>query len=116
VAGWPRPAALAGEDPIEGDRNPAIAIVEKKSDGQGPVLEVPGQLSRLLGYPGGGRVRRAARQVDLSGPHLEEEQDEDRAQECRLHYEEVAGQHLLLIVPAEGTPGDDAAGALGRRW
>ncbi len=72
---------------------------------QRPVLQAPAELAGLLRDPGGGRVARAAREVDPPGPVLDEEQDVHGLQEEGLHGEEVARQELIPVAAQEAAPG-----------
>jgi hypothetical protein len=60
------------------------------------------------------RVLRTAGQMHLACPQLDKEQDVQRLHGCRFDADEIAGQHLLLVVPEQGAP--IAAFTPLRRW
>ena len=101
--------ALAREDGVEARRELGILIADEEPDGWGAIVDLPTQVTGLLGHPCGGWVRRAAGQMDPACPQFDEEEHVDRAQEERLDREEVASEDLRAILPPEGVPGTAAA-------
>ena len=82
--------------------------IRKRNDAR-PLLECPGELARLLGDPGAGRVRGAAGEVDAAAAELDEEEHVQPLQRDRLDGEEVDREHALRLRPQEGTPGQPRA-------
>jgi len=96
--------ALGAEDLIECGGELGVAIMEQELRREGAVLELPGQVPRLLGHPLGGRVVGAAGEVDAAAADLDEEEDVELGHADRIDDEEVAGQHLVGVLADEGLP------------
>src|SRR6266487_2747102 len=94
--------ALAPEDLVEGGGELAVVVVDQEAH----PLEHAGkaEIARLLGYPGAGRVGRAARQVDLAVSEFDEEEHVEAAQRDRVDREEVARQHARSLLAEEVAP------------
>ena len=73
----------------------AVSIVDQEPH----PLEDTGEaeVAGLLGDPGAGRVRRAAREVDAAAFEFDEEQDVEAAERERLNSEEIAGEHARRL-------------------
>ena len=103
---------LGREHRVEGRRELGVAIVDEEAGRRARLLQRPGEVARLLGDPGGGRVGGAAGEMDPPGADLEEEQDVQGLEEERLDGEEVAGQHGIAVPGEELPPGAAALAAL----
>jgi hypothetical protein len=70
------------------------------------------EVAHLLGYPGAGRVGRAACQVDAPALELDEEEHIEAAQRDRLDGEEITGEHAGSLLTKELAPlGPERLGA-----
>jgi hypothetical protein len=107
------PHPFAGEDLVKSRRKLGISIAEQEAGADLSSLEAPGQVAGLLGDPGGGRMSRAATQVDAPAPDFEEEQHVKLLEPGCLHRKEVNGQNLLGMLVNEVAPAE--AGAPGSR-
>jgi hypothetical protein len=96
---------LTGEHGVERGRELGVAIAEELRRPPARRLQRPRQVARLLGHPGGRRVRGATGEEDAARLHLQEEQNEDHLQADGLHDEEVARQQPGGVRPQEGGPG-----------
>ena len=87
--------------------------MDEEADGpRFAVLQVPGELARLLGDPGVVGGDGAAGEVHAARAELDEKEYVQSLQEDRVHREEVTGDGVLPIVAEERAPG--ALAALGR--
>src|SRR5215472_8243194 len=99
--------AFGSKDGIEGGWEVAIPIVDQKARlDLLPLLELPGQVPRLLGGPGSARVLGAGSEQDASAGQLQEEQDVEALQEDGVHREVVAGQDGPAVSLHETAPGE----------
>src|SRR5205814_6544286 len=64
----------------------------------------PAQLTGLLRNPNCVRMYGKISQMHPPGPEFDEEQDIHGLQRRRFNGEEIAGQHLLFVVPQKGAP------------
>ncbi|MGO8870298.1 MAG: hypothetical protein ACLQPH_02655 [Acidimicrobiales bacterium] len=99
------PDALGAEDLIEGSRELGIPVTDQELDRSSTFCEFVGQVPGLLNDPGSGRVFRDARDVNLQGVELDEEQDVELSEKDSVGGEEVARQHgrglgLQELLPA----------------
>src|SRR3954454_10583018 len=78
--------------------------MDQKADWRMPLFELPHELARLLRDPMLVGMRCAAREMDLTAAELDEHQNVERFQEACFYREEIAGQHLILIVGEELPP------------
>ena len=78
-----------------------------------PVLQLPGQVPRLLDDPCPARAVGAAREVDAMAAELDPEQHVELGQPYGIHHEEVNRQDLIGVLTNEFTPGTLASA---RRW
>jgi hypothetical protein len=62
------------------------------------------EVAGLLGDPGAGRVRRAAREVDAAAFEFDEEQDVEAAERERLNSEEITGEHARRLPAKKRRP------------
>jgi hypothetical protein len=67
--------ALAAEDLVEGGRELGVTITEQMPCSEIAILELPGQVARLLDNPGAGGMVGAAGLVDATAADLDEQQD-----------------------------------------
>src|SRR5689334_20474814 len=65
--------ALAGEDLVEGRREPGVAIPDQEAEGPGSVAHVHDQVAGLLSGPGAIGLDRDAEDVHVPGGHLHNE-------------------------------------------
>ena len=93
------------EDLVEGGTELGVTISEQELDLQAPILQLPGQVPRLLGRPGAGRLAGTASQVNPSAADLDKEEDVEPGQPDCVHGEEVAGQDLVGVLVHELAPG-----------
>ena len=108
--------AFRGEDRIEAGRELAVAIPDEEAEGVTiRFLQLPAELARLLGDPGGIRGRGAAREVQPPRAELDEDEDIQPLQEERVHGEEVAGEQLVAVLREEGAPRCAPAPGSGRQ-
>ena len=70
-----------------------------------PVLELPGQVPRLLHHLRSGRTVGAAGQMDATAAHLDEEQHVEPGQPDRVDDEEVDREQLVGVLMDELAPG-----------
>src|SRR5215472_6357790 len=73
------------------------------------VLQLPGQIPRLLHHPLAGGMGGHPGEVNAAAADLNEEEDVEQAQPDRVHGEEVAGQDLVGVLVDELAPGALAA-------
>jgi len=74
---------------------------DQEAEGAEPVTEVDEQVAGLLGSPRAIRVRGHAQDVHSPGPHLQDEQHIQAAEEDRVHLEEIAGQPAIGLSTQE---------------
>jgi hypothetical protein len=74
----------------------AVSGVNKEVKGCLAFRKLPHHLLGLLGYPTGVRISGDTRQMHLTCPKFDEEQNIQPLQPERIHGEEIAGQDLLL--------------------
>ncbi len=91
--------ALASEDRVEVAGELAVAVADQEAKRCLLLLERPGELARLLGDPGSGRVGGAADQVDAPAAELDEEEHVQALQRDRFDGEEVDREHALCLCP-----------------
>ncbi len=77
------------------------------------VLQLPGQVPRLLDDPCPARAIGAAGEVDATAADLDPEEHIELGQPDRIHHEEVNCQDLIGVLANEFAP---AALAAARRW
>src|SRR6266511_4102532 len=90
--------AFAAEHLVERQGELAVAIVDQEPHPLEDTREA--EVAGLLGNPGAGRVRRAAREVDAAAVEFDEEQHVEAAERKRLDGEEIAREHARRL-PAE---------------
>jgi hypothetical protein len=64
---------FAPEDRVEAGGELAVPVVQQDTNGQPPLLQVPGQVAGVLRYPGRNRVGCTAGEAHLPGSYLNEE-------------------------------------------
>src|SRR5262249_37419292 len=72
---------------------------------QSAVLELPGQVARLLDHPLRSRVIGAAGEMNSAAAHLYKEENVEPGQPDRVHADEVRGQDLVGVLAHELAPG-----------
>ena len=82
-------AAGAAKHLVKTVRKLLVPIAGQVADRFWPLAQTPCQLSGLLGYPFGGRSRRAASHMHAPATEFGEEKDVEPLQPDRLHREEV---------------------------
>src|SRR5947208_9005939 len=94
--------ALAAKHLVERHGELAVAVVDQEPH----PLEQTGEaeVAGLLGDPGAGRVRRAAREVDAAAFEFDEEQDVEAAERERLNSEEITGAHARRLPAKKHRP------------
>jgi hypothetical protein len=93
-----------------------VPVADEEAQGLGrTILQLPTELACLLGDPGGGRVGRAAHEVQAARAEFDEEEDIQPLQEECVHREEAAGEELLPVLREEGAPGGAPAPGGGRQ-
>ena len=105
---------LSPQDLVEGGGELGVAVTEQEPGSQFAILDVPGQMPRLLHHPVAGGMCRAAGEMHTATANLDEEQDVQRLEPNGLDGEEVGSQDLLSVLPQELAPG--ASTTLGRWW
>lgn len=95
---------LRCEDRLEARRELGVTIVDQEAHGEHAILNLPTELPRLLSHPRTGRVSRAAGQMDAATSQLNEKQDVQSLQPRSFDGEEVAGNHLVLVVCQKRAP------------
>src|SRR5215472_4801518 len=101
---------LAAEDLVESGRELGIAIAEQELLGSKlALLQLPGQVARLLDHPSLVGAVGAAGEVNSTAADLDEEENVEPGQPDRVHQEEVTGQHLVGVLADELAPGALAA-------
>jgi len=106
--------ALSPQDLVEARRELGVAVTEQEPGSEFAILDVPGQMPRLLHHPVAGGMCRAAGEMHTATANLDEEQDVQRLEPNGLDGEEVGSQDLLSVLPQELAPG--ASTTLGRWW
>ena len=89
--------AFADEDGVEVAGELAVAVADQEATRRWTLLQCPGELARLLGDLGTGRVRGAAGQVAASATELDEEEHVKPPQRDGLDGEEVDREHARRL-------------------
>ncbi len=89
---------LALEDLVEGGAELGVAITEQEPGTQLSVLQLPGQVLRLLDDSGPARAVGAAGEVDATAADLDPEQNVELGQPDGIHHEEVNRQDLIWTI------------------
>src|SRR5258708_6165919 len=89
---------------IEGCRELGVPIMDKKTNGRCLLIQRPAQLAGLLSDPNRGRVTGTASQMDASAADFDEKEHVQCLQPKRFHTEEIAGEHLVLVLVEECPP------------
>ncbi|MGW0771717.1 hypothetical protein [Streptomyces sp. NPDC002676] len=106
---------LAGEDAVESCGEFRVPVADQVSEVASMLVELPYQLSGLLGGPGGGGVGGDAQDVHGAGAYLHDEQGVQPLQADGVHVEEVGGEQAVGLGLEEGGP-FAAHGMLARGW
>src|SRR5262249_26764271 len=96
------PDALASEDLVEREGVLAVAIADQEADAL--IAEVETEVACLLGYPGAGRVGRAAGEPDAPARMRDEEEHVVAAKHDAFDGEEIAGDDARRLRAQELTP------------
>src|SRR5262249_38456366 len=104
---------LCPEDGVEGGREVAVTIVDQEAGLDLSLLQLPGQVSRLLDGPASARVLAAAGEDDAPAGQLQEEEDVQALEEHGAHREVVAGQDRLAVGTQQASPGDSCSSRCG---
>ena len=78
-------------------------------------MDIPNELTGLLGEPDRGGLASATDQIHVSGVQFDEEQNIERLQPDRLNAEEITSQHARLMTIHDGTPVSGATRTVGCR-
>jgi hypothetical protein len=92
----------------------AVPIVDQEAGSDLRLLELPGQVPRLLGGPGCARLLAAGGEQDAPAGQLQEEQGVEALQADGIHREVVAGQDRPALSRQEATPGEPCSPRCGR--
>ena len=99
--------ARGSKDRVKGGGELAVMVMDQETQGfrtGARFTQLPGELTSLLGHPSGVRLIGAARQIHPAGVQFDEEQHVNGLQPQGLDGEEIAGQHLMLVVVQERAP------------
>ena len=100
--------SIPGEDGVEVAGELAVAVADQEAKRPGLLLERPGELARLLGDPGAGRIGGAAGEMNAAAAELDDEEHVQSLQRDCLDDEEVDREHALPLLPEERSPGEPA--------
>src|SRR5215218_2203970 len=91
------------EDLVERAAELGVAIMDEKPE-RLLIVEIHGEVARLLGDPTSVRVRAARDVLDPPGRERDEEENVDSLQEDGLDGEEVAGERARRLRSQKGSP------------
>src|SRR5262249_33210536 len=105
---------LRPEDGIEGGREVAVTIVDQEAGLDLRLLQLPGQVPRLLDGPASTWVLAAGGEDDAPAGPLQEEEDVQGLEEHGVHREVVASQDGLAVGLQEPAPRESCSSRC--RW
>jgi hypothetical protein len=105
--------SVACKNLIEGTTEFVVAVMDEKPQQLCPLVEVEGEVPRLLGNPGSVGVGGATGEMDAPCGELDEHQNVDPLQPDRFDGEEVARHHARSLLGQKLPPG--RAASPGRR-
>src|SRR5262249_49112109 len=93
------------ERPLESGRELGIAVAEQELLGsQLALLQLPGQVSRLLDHPGLAWAVGAAGEVNATAADLDPEEEVEQGHTEGVHADEHTGQQLVGVLADELAP------------
>lgn len=104
--------ALRLKDSVKADRERGIVVMNEETHWHSSIFQLPAHLAGPLADPHRVRMLGTVGQMHLAAPEFDEKQHVKCLQVDGFDSEEVASQHLLLVVLQESMPITPASDAI----